>query len=914
VRLRIHLNNLVQAMVLPVALSVVMAAAGISIPHFALLQSTQLYPSSARRPVVARTAWQPEILLQQPVTLTLRDVSLEEALDALAERTGVTIAYHEQAIARVAKRISLDATGIALQDVLDSILTGTGWTFRVQSEGQLALTPSRLQSRPPRDTSGTGGVHGVVIDAGSKDPVVGALVYVDEGKAWAMTDAAGQYRIAALPAGSHVLAARRIGYREMRTPVSISAGHDTVVDLQLVQSASILDQVVVTGTVTPTAVKAMSTPVTIITAEDFQNQYVRATPELLRQQVPGALAPDNGPSVQQTTLSVRGASTLVGGKSSLKVYIDGVEISAREYAMVDPNSIERMEVIRGPEAAAIYGSDAISGVVQVFTKKGHSGYTKPEVTLSAAVGAVQSRYARGGVLHQEYAASARGGVGTASYNVGASYTHTGEWVPEFSLSNPSVYGGAHLGQGLVALDVSGRYLAQHYDQPVDPRAAATGYVAFSRPLYRPVQAREETYGAHLTVTPTSWWRHNLVAGIDRYAFDYHSTRPRLTTPADTFLFVSVGGYSKVSFGYNTSITVPVPPMLSMIVTVGADHYTYVADYFAATSALKVNGAIVTPPGSPLTASRDETTNSGVFGQVQLGVWDALFVTGALRADRNSEVGDQVGTPLSRRLGISYVHGLGALQIKWRSSYGEAVQPPLPGLKNASPGTTSETLANDNLRPERQRGTDVGVDVLFGDRGSLSATYYSQVAEDLIQTVLVNATTTPLQYQSQNVGRIKNTGVELEGSATLGAIRLHAQYAITNSRVKSLAPGYSGDMRVGDQVRQVPQRTGGLTLTWMPFSTTMATIGMAYVGARTYFDLFAQYKCIARTGPCRSASRDYYMSYPAFVKTNLSVSQRIRGGLWGLLQVDNLANETADEVNNLTPVPGRTTLVGVRYTF
>src|SRR5581483_5029873 len=98
------------------------------IPFRITLPTTQQYPTVRSQARLAHVTWEAGALLDRQVTLTLRNASLGEALDALSERAGITIAYHQQAIARVAKRISIDASGVTLGKTLDAILAGTGWT------------------------------------------------------------------------------------------------------------------------------------------------------------------------------------------------------------------------------------------------------------------------------------------------------------------------------------------------------------------------------------------------------------------------------------------------------------------------------------------------------------------------------------------------------------------------------------------------------------------------------------------------------------------------------------------------------------------------------------------------------------------------------------------------------------------
>ena len=100
--------------------------------------------------------------------------------------------------------------------------------------------------------------------------------------------------------------------------------------------------------------------------------------------------------------------------------MDGVEVAVPSASGVDLNSVERVEVIRGPQAAGIYGSDAIGGVIQIFTQKGDTGLARPQVSSEAGLGAVQTPYAGfGSVLRQRYAAAVRGSGPGLSYRFGA---------------------------------------------------------------------------------------------------------------------------------------------------------------------------------------------------------------------------------------------------------------------------------------------------------------------------------------------------------------------------------------------------------------------------------------------------------------------------------------------------------------
>jgi len=244
---------------------------------------------------------------------------------------------------------------------------------------------------------------------------------------------------------------------------------------------------------------------------------------------------------------------------------------------------------------------------------------------------------------------------------------------------------------------------------------------------------------------------------------------------------------------------------------------------------------------------------------------------------------------------------------------DAIRPPTPGQRSAQASAFNVRLANPFLGPERQKGWDGGVDVILGRWGVIGATYYHQIARDLIQFVVVDPTSSPQLVQYQNVGRVKNSGFEFEGTINVGMVQLRGQFAITKSRVQQLAPDYTGELIVGDQVTIVPRHTAGLSVTLTPEQTNI-TGGLTYVGSWTNLDRFAQFSCFGGTGPCQASTRGYLKRYDGFVKFNLSISRQLSPALSGFLAVDDLTNNATTEFWNQVAVPGRVGMLGIRVSY
>jgi outer membrane receptor protein involved in Fe transport len=250
----------------------------------------------------------------------------------------------------------------------------------------------------------------------------------------------------------------------------------------------------------------------------------------------------------------------------------------------------------------------------------------------------------------------------------------------------------------------------------------------------------------------------------------------------------------------------------------------------------------------------------------------------------------------------------------RASYGESIRPPSADEEDAFLTPSTLQLANSRLSPERQRGWDAGVDVAVGARGSIGITYYDQVVSDLIDGATLNADTVPQVQQFQNIGRVRNQGLELEGALRLPIGQLSAQYAITSSRVEALGATYGGDLEVGDQLQLIPKRTGGVSLAIVPLRATTITVGVSYVGAFTNDDVFAELSCFGGTGPCAATERGFVRTYPAFAKATLAVTQQITSVVNAFVSVKNLTNNLDYELQNSSPVQGRVTVVGVRVSY
>ncbi len=228
------------------------------------------------------------------------------------------------------------------------------------------------------------------------DPLAAANVIVRGTRFGAATDAQGSYRIfiPAVP-DEVVVEARFLGYKSARQTVTQRSG---IVDVsfRLAVDALQMDEIVVTGASVATEKRQLGNAISTVGAKELELSASPAIDRALSGKIAGALVQQNsGNPAGGVSVRLRGVSTVLGSADPLYI-VDGVILNNDSPQLIDlggyaqnrlidinPNDIERIEVIKGAAAAAIYGSRANNGVVQIFTKKGQSGGL--QITFSTRV-------------------------------------------------------------------------------------------------------------------------------------------------------------------------------------------------------------------------------------------------------------------------------------------------------------------------------------------------------------------------------------------------------------------------------------------------------------------------------------------------------------------------------------------------
>lgn len=259
-------------------------------------------------------------------------------------------------------------------------------------------------------------IQGVVLDALTQQPLSNVSVVLRGSGLGTLTNQDGRYiLVARVPPGDYTLQYSVIGRREASASVVLPPGAPAVQmeTVLLQQSAVELEEIVVTGTGAPTERRAIGNTVASI-AGDVINESPGATTvdQALQGRVVGASISENsGQPGGGVSIRLRGTSSILGGAEPL-IVVDGVIIDNNAEALqslganagrggaalsnrladINPNDIERVEVVKGAAAAALYGSRANNGVIQIFTKRGSQGEPRISFSTSLEMNQTPERY------------------------------------------------------------------------------------------------------------------------------------------------------------------------------------------------------------------------------------------------------------------------------------------------------------------------------------------------------------------------------------------------------------------------------------------------------------------------------------------------------------------------------------------
>ncbi len=658
----------------------------------------------------------------EPVRLQVHRVPLAAAIERLVE-AGAPLAYTTQLVEAVGP-VSCDCDGLPLRVALERLLRGTGIEFHTLASGEIVLVPARPAA------PAVGSIRGRVVDAGSGEGIHGATVTVVGAELATTTDARGAYVLNGVPAGRRRVRAQRIGYQAAEMDVDVAQGATAVVDFRLTIAPvglQALDVRVSTGTLIETAKRSLGTSIAVIGEEEIRRSGAKNLREVLHAAAPGVASfTTDGANGSGGHIRVRGSSSFMYSQAPL-IYIDGAPVDGGGSAInslirvdgldsdrdinqgahirldeLSLDQIERIEIVKGPAATTLYGTEAINGVIQIFTKRGVPGQTR--VTASADYGFGEANIDQSFVqsspwadelrrtlfrtaVAQRYSATVSGGQGNLTYRIGGSHHRDGGTVVGNGEQQTSLHGsfGGVFGDDL-SFRVSGSLVRREFDQmnyrnlfswSESDRVPATTLQAIGlldvgtattldealKLVTRTGTRVSRVYGsANLTWRPFRWLQNDVTIGLDRSLeeSDAIGRTPHfyvfLGTYPDGFQRnFTTRDFNRISARYvGTVSTAHADGRITSTLSVGMEGYRDEVHLISLEAhglpSRNVTGFIHSPQRGIGDEEYYAVAAVGGFIQEQVGFGDRLFLTAGLRADGNSTFGDDFGLQLYPKLG------------------------------------------------------------------------------------------------------------------------------------------------------------------------------------------------------------------------------------------------------------------------
>jgi vitamin B12 transporter len=540
------------------------------------------------------------------------------------------------------------------------------------------------------------------------------------------------------------------------------------------EEARRLDPVVVTATMVATPQEKLGATVSVVTGDEI-TQYNYDRIEDVFRQVPGIAVQTSGSPGKAASLSIRG-----GGSQRSLVLIDGLRtasptLGATDIAEITIDAIDRIEIVRGPQST-LYGADAITGVVNIITKKGQG---PPRASVWVEGGNYET-------FREQL--NAQGALGAFNFNVTGSQFNTGGNLPHDDSAQTAVSG--RIGCDFPwkgELSLTGRYSYLDLQLPI----FSTGPTVLDSNATN--QLETGLYGVKYTQPLFDWW--NVTASFGQW---FNNSNFRDTPPPGEFTTISKIDTSRIQGDVLSTFAIPRWNTLSLG-----------WEYRSESGTNKTTGSFPTDFSATL-------DTLAFFAQDELSLFDRLFLGGGLRWEDNN----QFGSSLTGRASAALV--IRETGSKLRFAWGQGFRAPtindlfFPGF------------ANPDLKPERSTSWEIGADQrLWQDRIRFGATYFNQSFSELIQFVFDPAT---FNFLPENVGRARIQGVEAYASFDpFDWIGFYVNYTYLDPQ----------NLTTGGDLRRVPRNTVNTGVTVTPFSRLTLFMQANVVSSQFEGDFFGR---------------------------------------------------------------------------
>lgn len=692
----------------------------------------------------------------------------------------------------------------------------------------------------------------------------------------------GAYQLS-LPPGRYVVHFSHDPFAPRDFTWDLAPGESRTVDLRL-ELERLSSSVVVTAETEPVLQVQSTAPTDVITREVITQRQTVSIPDLL-QFSPGVALSRTGPNGGTSSLFLNG-----GNSNFTKVLVDGTPINppggAVDFSLLTTDNIDKVEIVRGAESA-IYGSDAVSGVVQLFS---HRGTTRiPAASLFAEGGGFSS--GRGG-------ADFSGLLGKFDYAGAAAYFTTDGQGPNDAFVNRTFSG--NIGYSFSEANQLHLSLRNNTSD-----AGIPGLTAFTPPsLYQGYDQQLFSANARWDFSTGSHWRHQIM-GMESYtrqhSFNtnqsFYATDPNAFCPQTNPKAVATTEFC--NYPYDDLVKYNNAGVLAQT--------SYVLRNFGATLGYQYeveNGYV-----SSVQPGHVRRNNQAGFLDFRYSPFSRVSVNLGVRAEDNQNFGTRVVPRVGASLALRCGHGFFG-DTRYRIFYGEGIKEPrFDQLYSDQFGD----IGNPSLKPEASKNWSTGIEQkLANDRVKVIAEYFSNRFYNIVSFAYCSALPPPstgntcgisLPGAPPNFGYYFNTDLARARGTTMGVearakkwLFVTGNYTYDDSLILKSPNASDPSLIPGNRLARRPLNSGSVT-----FTGTFRRFNVSFVG---YF-----------TG--QRTDSDFlglgYTRNPGYARFDLAGNYNLTHGLAFTARATNIFNKQYQDALGY-PALGRDYRFGLRYRF
>ncbi|MEL7585618.1 MAG: TonB-dependent receptor [Prolixibacteraceae bacterium] len=303
--------------------------------------------------------------------LSVKNASIIEVFDEIERVTDFGFLFKTDQL-DLTKTYNIDFRDTNIEKIMNELLPPENYAYQI-IDRNIVITKREEKGRQDGNLPK---VSGKVTDTGGQ-PLPGVTVVIKGTSLGTITDSMGEYTLGSVPANGSLM----FSFVGMKSQ-EIAVGNQSTIDVVLSEDAIGIDEVVAIGYGTAKK-KDLTGAVSRVNIEETRIQPNANASQILRGTTAGVQVTDNGRPGSSGSIMIRGRNSISASNDPL-IVLDGIIYAGGNLSDINPGDIESIDILKDASSAAIYGSLAANGVIEITTKKGREG--KPRITFNAYTG------------------------------------------------------------------------------------------------------------------------------------------------------------------------------------------------------------------------------------------------------------------------------------------------------------------------------------------------------------------------------------------------------------------------------------------------------------------------------------------------------------------------------------------------